>query len=165
MNNNELLKRINETMQINEEDMVKIFGLGEVEVAKDEVKKMLADYGDNHMDCTNPKLESFLNGLIVYKRGPKESKPDEEAKPKLAINVRKNRNNVVLKKLKIVFSLSSEEMLDLINSGDLNIQKQDLSAVFRKQGHKNYRYCSDHYVKELLKGIAKRDGIELAPIV
>lgn len=157
MNNNELLKKMTDTMKLSNEDVSKIFGLGDLPITADEVPDIFEDYGDDQMECTNLMLESFLNGLIVYKRGPKETKPGENVKPKLAIDVRKNRNNVVLKKLKIVFSLTSEGMLDLINHGEVDLHKHDLSAMFRKQGHKHYKSCPDYYVKEFLAGIAKQE--------
>lgn len=169
MDNNELIKELSYTMRIEEEDMVKIFKLGHVDVTSEDVSSMLMkpaetdildvyeeEDSDAYMTCTNQMLESFLNGFITFKRGPRETKPGQPDKPKLAISNRKSVNNVVLKKLKIALSLSSEDMLNILQIGGVSVSKYDLSAMFRKQGHKHYKACSDYYMKGFLKGLAKK---------
>ena len=60
--------------------MVKIFKLGGVQITEEQVKKMLikskdesvfeeADAPEN-LKCNNRTLDAFLNGLIIFKRGP-----------------------------------------------------------------------------------------------
>jgi len=68
----------------------------------------------------NGTLESFLNGFITFKRGERDSKPGQSEIPSLSIIVNKNINNIMLKKLKIALSLSSQDMLDIFKeAGDL----------------------------------------------
>jgi len=171
MNNNDILIRIRYALDIKDSDIVEIFKLGGVEITKEDVLKMLQkskesninetddddkdDYEGN-LKCNNYMLESFLNGFIVFKRGVQDPKPEQPAKPALSIRDSKSVNNVLLKKLKIALSLSSEDMLTILESAGVKITKGELSAVFRKEGHKNYKECGDRYARNFLKGLAKR---------
>lgn len=99
-------------------------------------------------------IESFLNGFIIFKRGKLESKPGEPEKQILMIKDNKNVNNIMLKKVKIALSLTSEEMLDIFKEAGIILSKSELSAVFRKEGQRNYRECGDRYARNFLKGLA-----------
>jgi uncharacterized protein YehS (DUF1456 family) len=98
-------------------------------------------------------LESFLNGFIIFKRGEKDPKPGQTEKPVLSIKD-SDVNNVMLKKLKIALELSSDDVIDLLKKAGVMITKSELSALFRKEGHKNYKECGDKYAKNFLKGLA-----------
>lgn len=65
-----------------------------------------------------------------------------------------NVNNIMLKKLKIALSLNSEDMLDIFQEAGINVTKGELSALFRKEGHKHYKECGDKYARNFLKGLA-----------
>lgn len=65
-----------------------------------------------------------------------------------------NVNNMLLKKIKIALSLSSEDMLGILGNAGVQISKSELSAVFRKEGHRNYKECGDRYARNFLKGLA-----------
>lgn len=171
MDNNDILIRLRYALDIKDLDMIEIFKLGGVTVTKEEVLKILTkspgsddetdDFSDSiesaeHISCTNLMLESFLNGFIIFKRGKQEAKPGQSQKPALAIKDHTNVNNVVLKKLKIALSLSSEDMLSILEEAGATLSKGELSAVFRKEGHRNYMVCGDRYVRNFLKGLALR---------
>lgn len=104
--------------------------------------------------CDNYTLESFLNGLIIFKRGKQESNSGQPERPPLSIKNNKSVNNVMLKKMKIALALSSEDMLDIFREAGVNITKGELSAVFRKEGQRNYKECGDRYARNFLKGLA-----------
>lgn len=166
MNNNDILIRLRYALDIKDADMVKIFKLGNIEVTKEEVQKMLIktkesqDYEDNILDeeenieCDNLTLESFLNGLIIHKRGKQDPKPGQPEKPPMSIKNNRSVNNVLLKKLKIALTLTSDEMLDILAEAGVIITKGELSAILRKEGHKNYVACGDRYARNFLKGLA-----------
>jgi len=168
MTNNDILIRLRYALDLKDAEMVKIFKLGEMDVTIDEVKKILtkpkeaegADgepIQDEHfMPCDNVMLESFLNGLIIYKRGRQESKPGQPDKPPMMITGNASVNNVLLKKLKIALSLTSEDMLAILNDAGVAINKSELSALLRKEGHSNYRACGDRYARNFLKGLGLR---------
>lgn len=171
MDNNDILIRLRYALDIKDSDMVKIFELGGVEVTKNQVLKLLIKSKDTTLEevdgasyeeteenvkCSNFMLESFLNGLIIFKRGKLESKEGQRERPVLTLKENKSANNVVLKKLKVALALTSEDMLEILEDTGVSLSKSELSAVFRKEGHKHYQICGDRYVRNFLKGLATR---------
>jgi uncharacterized protein YehS (DUF1456 family) len=172
MKNNDILIRLRYALDIKDIDMVEIFKLGGIDVTKEDVLKMLltskgsdnndmddideTEENEGNLECSNIMLESFLNGFIIFKRGKKDQKAGESDKPVLAIKNNKSVNNVMLKKLKIALELSSEDMLNILQEAGVIITKGELSAVFRKEGQKNYKECGDRYARNFLKGLAIR---------
>ncbi|MFC4320052.1 YehS family protein [Litchfieldia salsa] len=166
MTNNDILIRLRYALDIKNNDMVEIFKLGGVEVTKEDVLKILSkpteDYDDeddfddivedeNHIKCNNAMLEKFLNGFIIFKRGKQEPKPGQPEIPALS---NESVNNLVLKKLKIALSLTSDDMLVLLDEAGVSVTKGEISAILRKKGHKNYKVCGDRYARNFLKGLA-----------
>ncbi|MEH7299253.1 DUF1456 family protein [Neobacillus drentensis] len=161
MENNDILIRLRYALDIKNTDMVEIFKLGGVEVTKEEVLKILTksnddvDYEEENEEdvikCNNKMFESFLNGLITFKRGKQEPKPGQPDRPQFS---KESVNNILLKKLKIALSLTSEDMIDILDSAGITITKGELSALLRKVGHKNYKECGDKYARNFLKGLA-----------
>ncbi|UOQ91965.1 DUF1456 family protein [Halobacillus shinanisalinarum] len=168
MDNNDILIRLRYALGIKDQDMVEIFNLGGVDLTKEEVKKVLtksddsydeekdddgADEKEDHIKCTNSMLDSFLNGLITFKRGPQESKPGQPNKSDRSIKNYSSVNNVMLKKVKIALKLTSEDVINILDEAGVKITKGELSALLRKEGHKNYKECGDKYARNFLKGL------------
>ncbi|WP_174733593.1 DUF1456 family protein [Mesobacillus harenae] len=160
MDNNDLLIRLRYALDIKNTDMAEIFKLGGVEVTKEEVLKILTKSNDNDDDlaendknikCDNVMFESFLNGFIIFKRGKQEPKPGQPERPLFS---NESANNILLKKLKIALSLTSEDMIEILEEAGVSITKGELSAILRKKGHKNYKECGDRYARNFLKGLA-----------
>lgn len=165
MTNNDILIRLRYALDIKDIDMVEIFGLGGIQTTKEEVQEMFLKSKSNSdseaedeyvKSVDNFMLESFLNGLVIYKRGIQDSKPEDSQKQVLMIKDYRNVNNILLKKVKIALSLTSEDMLDILKDTGVNISKSELSAVLRKEGQRNYKECGDRYARNFLKGLAIR---------
>lgn len=93
----------------------------------------------------------LLDGLIIYKRG----KEDEEKKVEVKVT-KNNLNNMILRKLRIALSLfKSYDMIEIFKLGGVDISEGELSALFRKENHKNYRECGDKYIRVFLKGLVE----------
>jgi uncharacterized protein YehS (DUF1456 family) len=154
MENNDIMVRLRYALDIKNTDMVEIFKLGGVDVTKDEVLEMLrkpADEDEEYsMKINNKMVESFLNGFITFKRGRQEPKPGQPEKPALS---NEHVNNILLKKLKIALALTSEDMIDILKEAGVTVTKGEISAILRKQGHKNYKECGDKYARNFLKGL------------
>lgn len=173
MDNNDILIRLRYALNLRDKEMVEIFRLGGAEVTEEMMRKLLIksketgrynqeaenhehlDEKEENIKCRNSMLEAFLNGLIVFKRGPQEAKPEEAATPTLKHN--ENPNNILLKKLKIALSLTSEDMMDILKEAGVIITKSELSALLRKEAHKNYKECGDKYARNFLRGLTKRN--------
>jgi uncharacterized protein YehS (DUF1456 family) len=167
LTNNDILIRLRYALDIKNTDMVEIFKLGGIKVTKEELLKILTKSKDSYDDepvdddnneenikCTNFMFESFLNGLIIFKRGKQESKPGQPDRPAMSIKEHGSVNNVLLKKLKIALSLTSEDMLEIFDEAGIIVTKGELSAILRKEGHKNYKVCGDKFARNFLKGLA-----------
>lgn len=161
MDNNDVLIRLRYALDIKNADMVEIFKLGGIEVPKEEVIKMLTKSSDNDEEdavyasvCSDNRLESFLNGLITYKRGKQDPKPDQPNRPAKSPKSNESMNNILFKRVKIALALTSEDMLDILEEAGVMITKGELSAVLRKEGHRNYKVCGDRYARNFLKGLA-----------
>ncbi|MCG3088377.1 DUF1456 family protein [Sporosarcina cyprini] len=160
MNNNDRLIRLRYALNFTDAEMEDIFKLGGSEVTKEDVLRLLTKSNDEaedelQMTCTNRMLDSFLNGLIIYKRGKQEPKPgQQQPDPSSAPVTNESVNNILLKKVKIALALTSEDMLAILEKAGVSISKSELSAVLRKEGHKNYKPCLDRYARNFLKGLA-----------
>ena len=61
-------------------------------------------------------------------------------------------NNDVIKKLRIALDLKELDMLEIFELSGYEIKKSELSGIFRKEGHNNYRDCSDLLLNHFLNG-------------
>lgn len=152
MINNDILRRVRYALNIKDRVMLDIFKLGENPITHEELLNLLKREGEEEfLKCNNKTLEAFLDGLIILKRGKQEPKDGKEYTP---VKITKNNiNNIILKKLKIALSLKSDEMLKIFKLAGLELSSSELSAVFRKEDHKNYRECGDKYIRNFLKGL------------
>jgi uncharacterized protein YehS (DUF1456 family) len=146
VNNNDILRRLRYTFDFNDAKMVTICALAELSVTKEQVHGWLKKDDDNEfLACSDSELAGFLNGLIIEKRGKKEGAlPEAET----YLN-----NNMIFRKLKIAMNLQAEDVLAVMQLADLRMSKHELSAFFRKPGHKHYRKCQDQIMRNFLKGL------------
>ncbi|MBT2638576.1 DUF1456 family protein [Bacillus sp. ISL-39] len=157
MLNNDIVIRLRYALDIKDTDMVEIFKLGGMNVAKDDVRMMLQkidedEYGEedvpeDYIRINNAMMEQFLNGMVTFKRG---KRPGETGTPPLT---GESVNNQLLKKVKIALSLTSEDMLEIFDLAGVRVSKGELGAILRKEGHKNYRECGDKFARNFLKGL------------
>ncbi|PAE26859.1 MULTISPECIES: DUF1456 family protein [Bacillaceae] len=158
MDNNDILIRLRYALEIKNSEMAEIFKLGGTEVSVPEVVRILKksddeEENDSQIILTNSMLNSFFNGFIIYKRGRQEPKPGQTNTPEPTIENYSNINNILLKKIKIALSLTTEDMLDIFKKAGLNVSKGELGAFLRKEGHKNYKVCLDNFARNFLKGL------------
>jgi uncharacterized protein YehS (DUF1456 family) len=59
----------------------------------------------------------------------------------------------VFMKLKIALNLKAEEVLETLQRVDFWMSKHELSAFFRKPGHKHFRECKDQVLRNFLNGL------------
>jgi uncharacterized protein YehS (DUF1456 family) len=143
--NNDVLRRIRYTFNFDDTKMMAVFGLAGLEVTRAEISDWLKkEEAPDYQVCSDQQLASFLNGLIIEKRGKKDG-PQPEPETQLS-------NNIIFRKLKIALDLQADAVLELVNQGDFHISKHELSAFFRKPGHKHYRECKDQVLRNFLKG-------------
>ena len=146
MTNNDILRRVRYCFDFNDSKMIAIFAMANLKVTREQVSDWLKKDDDPAFKpCNDTQLASFLNGLINDRRGKREGAQPE---PEKHLN-----NNIILTKLKIALNLKAEDILKILESTDIQISKHELSAFFRKKGHKHYRDCKDQILRNFLKGM------------
>jgi uncharacterized protein YehS (DUF1456 family) len=79
MSNNDIMKKLRVAMKFTDDDIIKVLDLVNFRITKAEIGSILrADDHPNFKPCGDQILRNFLNGLIIYKRGPREPKPKAE---------------------------------------------------------------------------------------
>ncbi len=150
MNNNDILRRLRYALNISNSDMAGIYKLAGYEIQESKILDFLKKEDDEgYAECSDRKLELFLDGLIIHKRGKKETAESElPVKSETRLS-----NNLILKKLRIALDFKETEMLEMFRLSGFEITKPELSALFRKKGNKNYKVCGDQIVKNFIKGL------------
>ena len=146
MTNNYILRRLRYTFDYSDQQMIDMWAQADVTVSRGEVSAWLKkDEDPDFVNCPDKKLAVFLNGMINTLRGKKEG-PQAVAESRL-------NNNIILRKLKIALNLRDEDVCSLMEQGGLAIGKSELSAFFRKVGHKHYRELQDQMLRKFIQGL------------
>lgn len=151
MTNNDYLRSLRFLLDVNDARIVDIIKLAGLTISVEEVKAYLKNEEDaDYIQCSDEIMAHFLDGLVYYKRGKDESRP---APPfELPIS-----NNLVLKKVRVAFSLKEDEMHDVLALAGFKIARSELSAFLRKKGHINYRECGDQVLRNFFKGLSIKE--------
>ena len=152
MTNNDFLRRLRYALNIKDNIMIQIFKKGNIIVTREDIIDYLKkDIDDGFKKLSNNDLISFLDGLIIQKRGNRE-----DGTPVPTIKITKNNlNNILLRKLRIALAFKSYDMIRIFKLGGIEISEGELSALFRSEDHKNYKECGDKYVRVFLKGLTE----------
>lgn len=146
MNNNDTLRQLRYALNYDNTTMINIFKLGGIDYDQPTVIFLLKkDTDEGFIACSDKVLCHFLDGLITYKRGPSDKAPTPHTGPLT--------NNMILKKIRIALELKEDEMLKIIQLADFKLSKYELSALFRREGQKNYRACGDQILRYFLRGL------------
>lgn len=149
MNNNELLRSLRKLLAANETGMAEIFAHAGISLTPEQAHALLRhDNEDGFQPCSDLQLAHFIEGLIISRRGPKQG---ADPAPVSALD-----NNQILKKLRVAFELQDADMHAIFVSAGHELSKQELSALFRKPGHKNFQPCSDQLLRGFIKGLTTR---------
>lgn len=146
MNNNDILRRLRYTFELNDTKMIDLFALGNQEVTRAEVSNwMKKDDDPDFQELYDKELAVFLNGFIVDRRGKKEGPPPV---PEKSLN-----NNTIFRKLKIALNLQDDGILEILALADMNFSKHELSALFRNPSQSQYRPCKDQVLRNFIHGL------------
>lgn len=150
MLNNDVLRSLRYTLDVNDVQMAEIIQLSGKEVELETLDALLKkEDEEGFVACDDELMAHFLDGLVYFKRGKDDSRP---AQPfELPVT-----NNMVLKKLRVAFELKEDDMHAIMQSVDCPVSKPEMSALFRKFGHSNYRTCGDQFLRNFLKGLTLR---------
>lgn len=146
MINNDLLRRISTIFELSDEKILATFALNQCEINAEQLATFYKEKDDaDYQELSDVQFASFLNGLIIEKRGPSDG-PERQAEEELT-------NNMIFNKIKIALSLKAEEVIAILELAELSLGKYELSAFFRNVNNKHYRDCSDDVLSTFLKGL------------
>ena len=148
MINNDVLRRVRYALNLNDVTMIEIFALSDYVITRDDLLDLLKkDDAEGFVSLDNRRMNLFLDGLIIYKRGKQENPATKT--PDIGLD-----NNSILKKLRIACAFREEDMLHTLKLADFELSKGELSAFFRQKDHKHYRKCGDQVLRNFLQGLA-----------
>ena len=162
LDKNEVLYHIQKALSLSFEQILETYKLEKYDIETSHLEALLAKRQDkNFKVCGFEELGVFLDGLVVLKRGPSPKKSNEE-KPS-DDTVVELTNNLILKKLRIALELKEAETEIIFGLGEAELTKQALKSLFRKEGHKNFKECSDVLLMAFLEGLDEfyYDGEEI----
>ncbi|MCJ8168422.1 DUF1456 family protein [Atopomonas sediminilitoris] len=151
MLNNDVLRSVRYLLDINDASMAEMVQQLGFNVAPSDMSAYLKrDDEPDFKVCGDEVLAHFLNALVVFKRGRDDSRPPQSIELPMS-------NNQILKKMRVAFELKDDDLQDIFRSVDFALSKAELSALFRKAGHSNYRVCGDQLLRYFLKGLTLRE--------
>jgi uncharacterized protein YehS (DUF1456 family) len=150
MINNDVLRSLRYTLDVSDAQLAAIFELAGQPMTEVEVTALLKkDSEEDYVECSDALMAYFLDGLVYFKRGKDDSRPPQPHELPMT-------NNIVLKKLRVAFELKEVDMHAIMQNVGFPVSKPELSALFRKFGHSNYRPCGDQFLRNFLKGLTLR---------
>lgn len=151
MVSNDILRSVRYILKMNNQDLLRIFARGDTVVTAEQLAPWLRkEDEEGFVRCPDIMLSCFLNGLIYEKRGR------DESAPALAVERRVN-NNIILKKLRIAFSLKTDDILAILTEQKFRVSMPEITAMMRAPDHKNFRECGDQFLRYFLRGLAVRE--------
>jgi len=150
MIHNDVLRSVRYMLDISDNKVVELIKLTGFEVSKNDILDYLKkEEEEGFVRCPDEVMAHFLDGLVILKRGKDESR----APMPIELPV---TNNIILKKLRVAFELKEDDMHAILKAAEFPVSKPELSALFRKVGHNNYRACGDQLLRNFLKGLTLR---------
>ncbi len=149
MINNDVLRSLRYMLKTDDTAIAAMIALGGGQTTRAEVTSfLLRDDEPGYTVCDNKVMASFLDGLIIQRRGPKDGPPRAVEKGVT--------NNTVLKKLRVAFELKEDDLISLMAASGFEVSKPELSALFRNPEHKNFRPAGDQFLRNFLKALTAR---------
>ncbi len=147
MKTNDILYKIQKALNLSPEEMLEAYTLAEYKIDATHLDSLLKRHQDEGSKlCSYEELGVFLDGFVILKRGPSPKKTTNDKAVELT-------NNLILKKLRIALELKEAETEIIFSLGEAELSKQQLASLFRKEGHKNFKECSDELLMAFLYGL------------
>ncbi|MCO4782429.1 MAG: DUF1456 family protein [Candidatus Cloacimonetes bacterium] len=149
MINNDIIRRLIYILDFDKQQALKMFTLSGTSIDEGKLNLLVTRENDPNFElCSDLLLNYFLDGVIIHKRGL----PDSNILPKPCDRL---NNNIILRKVKIAFTFKDTDIISCLKVVDFKVGKSELSALFRKPGHKHYKVCGDQFLRNFLLGLSK----------
>lgn len=162
MTNNDILKRLRFALNISDFTLIEMMDLGGKEISESDLTFYFKNEDEeDYANCSDSILLAFLDGLILKKRGPRNNENKETPLsngrniPEASRMKPSPKNNSVMKKLRIALELKEVDIIEIFRQVDFKISKSEISALFRRSDHKNFRECGDQMLRNFIQGLTK----------
>ena len=79
LTNNDIFKKLRVALKMRDDDIVEVLALVDFEITKSELGAFFrSEDHPKYMECHDQILRNFLNGLIIYKRGPRDDRKPKD---------------------------------------------------------------------------------------
>lgn len=153
MTNNDIIRRLRYALDLSDSELLAAFALAGSAVGAEELDLYLRKEEDEgYAECPDDVMEAFLAGFIAQRRGPRNAGADggpasaKARKPKLD-------NNAILRSIRIALELRDEDLIAIMRAANVAVSKSEVSALFRKKDHPNFRPCGDQFLRYFLNGL------------
>lgn len=62
-------------------------------------------------------------------------------------------NNDIMKKLRVAMKFTDDDIIKVLDLANFRITKTEISAIFRKDDHPNFKPCGDQILRNFLNGL------------
>ncbi|MBC8206888.1 MAG: DUF1456 family protein [Kiritimatiellales bacterium] len=148
MTNNDTLRRLRYALNRNDLAIAEITSKSGRETTEAEVSNWLKlEDEPGFVAMSDADLCSFLDGLIIEKRGPHPSGNVPAPMEYLS-------NNEILKKLRIAMNLQSDGMLAIFKKAEFDVSSAELGSFFRRADHPKFAKCPEQVLRKFIKGLS-----------
>ena len=156
MTYNDILRRFRYAVDLSDSVILEAFKLKNYTVSPEQLSRyFMRETETGYQELSAELMDAFLDGLIIYTRGKQDNVTASSPRPQVPLN-----NNVILKKIRIALELREDDMLNLLDVAQFSLSRSELSALFRKKGHKNYKECGDQLLRNFINGLTKHNRIK-----
>lgn len=145
---NDILRRVRYALDLKDAAVREIFTLAGRPIRDEELRTIFTKEDEEGFEaCPDSLARAFFNGLIIMRRGPSEKTGGDDVPASSALT-----NNDVLWYLRIAMKMRDDDVHAILEKVDVHMGKSEMSALFRKKGHDNYRACGDQFLRNFLAG-------------
>ncbi|MCL6272087.1 DUF1456 family protein [Sansalvadorimonas sp. 2012CJ34-2] len=156
---NDVLRRLRFALNLSDKEMVAIFKLADHDIPVYHLYNLMRKEDEKgYVLCHDDVLARFLDGLIIHRRGKQEGRETDYLPKGQQIS-----KNEILRKLRIALELKDSDIIDMMKLADFRVTKAELSAIFRRKGHRNYKECGNQFLRNFISGLTLKLRKDLPP--
>ena len=144
---NDILFKITKALSLTHTQIIEAYKLADFEMREERLSSILKRRQDKaYEEATFEELGVFLDGLVLLKRGASDKPSDDNEVLELT-------NNLILKKIRVAMELKEADLVILFALAEVTLTKRQIGSLFRKEGSKNFKACSDELLMAFLEGL------------
>ena len=152
MINNDVLRRLRYALNITDLKVDELFKMAGYEIERQELEGIFKKEEEpGYVECGDEVMDRFLEGLVISRRGKKEGSDEGKSQARTRLS-----NNDILKRIRIALELRDADIIAIMALAGVELSKSELTALFRKPGHPNFRACGDQFLRNFLVGLTAK---------